>query len=96
MSDQEAVVKSVNAIKKGPKVLKLYMDMCAKCGTCATVCPVYYGNQDPKYNPAKRSDLIRSLYKKHNTTSGKVLGGLVGAEDFDHCYVIGLAAGVRD
>jgi Fe-S oxidoreductase len=83
MSDKEAVVKSISAIKKGPKVLKLYMDMCAKCGTCASVCPVYYGSSETKYNPAKRSDLIRAIYKKHNTTAGKMLGGLVGASDFD-------------
>ena len=82
MSDREQVVNSINAIKKGPKVLNLYMDMCAKCGTCASVCPVYYGKQDPKYNPAKRSDLIRKIYKKHNTTAGRVFGALAGAEDF--------------
>jgi Fe-S oxidoreductase len=80
---REEVVKSISAIDKGPKVLKLYMDMCAKCGTCASVCPVYYGDQDSKYNPANRSDLIRKIFKKHNTLSGKVLGGLAGAEDFD-------------
>ena len=83
MSDQEAVVNSINGIKKGPKVLRLYMDMCAKCGTCASVCPVYQGKRDPKYNPANRSDLIRGIYKKHNTLAGRLLGGLVGAKDFD-------------
>ncbi|MCP4606504.1 MAG: (Fe-S)-binding protein [Proteobacteria bacterium] len=82
MSHETEVINSISAIKKGPKVLNLYMDMCAKCGTCATVCPVYYGDQDSKYNPANRSDLIRKIYKKHNTLSGKVLGGLVGAKDF--------------
>lgn len=83
MSHQADVEKSINAIKNGPKVLKLYMELCAKCGTCATQCPVYYGKQDPDYNPAKRSDLIRKIYKKHNTISGKALGGLVGAENFN-------------
>ena len=82
MSHEEQVVNSISAIKKGPKVLKLYMEMCAKCGTCATVCPVYYGSDEAKYNPANRSDLIRKIYKKHNTVSGKVLGGLAGAEDY--------------
>ncbi len=82
MSNETNVVNSISAIKKGPKVLKLYMDMCAKCGTCATVCPIYFGDEDPKYNPANRSDLIRKIYKKHNTLSGKVFGGLAGAEDF--------------
>jgi Fe-S oxidoreductase len=83
MSDHEAVVGSINAIKKGPKVLKLYMDACVKCGTCASVCPVYYGKQDPKYNPANRSDQIRRIYKKHNTWAGRLFGGLSGAKDFD-------------
>ncbi len=83
MSNETDVVKEISAIKKGPKVLKLYMDMCAKCGTCATVCPVYYGDDDAKYNPANRSDLIRKIYKKHNTATGKVLGSLAGAEDYN-------------
>ena len=83
MSHRETVVNSINGIKKGPRVLKLYMEMCVKCGTCASVCPVYNGKQEPKYNPANRSDLIRNIYKKHNTMAGKLLGGLGGAKDFD-------------
>jgi len=75
------VVDAITAIDKGPRALKLYMEMCARCGTCAEVCPVYYGKQDPKYNPVLRSDLIRSIYKKHCTTTGKLLGELAGARD---------------
>ena len=83
MSHAQAVVDEIKAIDDGPKALKLYMQMCAKCGTCASQCPVYYGDDDKKNNPAQRSDLIRKIYKKHCTTSGKLLGGLVGARDFD-------------
>ena len=83
MSERQTVISSVGAIKQGPKALRLYMEMCAKCGTCASVCPVYYGKPDPKYNPANRSDLIRSLYKRYNTRSGKLLGRLAGAQGFD-------------
>jgi len=84
MNEQEQkVLGAINAIKHGPKSLRLYMDLCAKCGTCAQVCPVYYGKQDPKYNPANRSDLIRKLYRRHNTLAGKLLGGLAGAQGFD-------------
>jgi Fe-S oxidoreductase len=78
----EEVVSAIAAIKGGPKVLKLYMEMCARCGTCSVQCPVYYGSPERKYNPTLRSDLIRSVYKKHNTVSGKLLGGVVGARDF--------------
>jgi len=87
MADQDnnikkTVVESVNAIKDGPLPLELYMDICAKCGTCATVCPIYYGSDDESRNPAVRSDLIRQLYKRYNTVTGKLLGDLSGFEDF--------------
>ena len=80
---KETVINSVNAIKNGPLPLRMYMDICAKCGTCASVCPVYYGSPDKTKNPAERSDLIRRLYKRYNTFSGKVLGDHSGYEDFD-------------
>jgi len=79
---RQAVLKAVTAIDNGPKVLKLYMEACAKCGTCSTVCPIYAGRADKDYNPAWRSDLIRRIYKKHCTTAGKLLGSLVGAGDY--------------
>ncbi|TET39279.1 MAG: (Fe-S)-binding protein [Planctomycetota bacterium] len=79
---KEAVIKSISAMKEGPLPLRMYMDMCVKCGTCATVCPIFYGSDEKKYNPAERSDLLRSIYKKHNTITGKLFGGLVGARDY--------------
>ncbi|MHC4777962.1 MAG: 4Fe-4S dicluster domain-containing protein, partial [Planctomycetota bacterium] len=79
---KEKVLASIKAIDSGPRFLKMYMDMCIKCGTCAEQCPVYFGSDKKKYNPSARSDLIRSIYKKHNTVAGKLLGGLVGARDF--------------
>ena len=80
---REEVVKAITAIDNGPKVLKLYMEMCARCGTCADQCPVYQGEPTDLRNPVLRSDLIRSVFKKHKTTSGKLFGRMVGAEDFD-------------
>lgn len=86
MSDnntKEKVVNAINAIRKGPRAMRMYMEMCAKCGTCATVCPVYYGKSEKRYNPAERTDVIRRIYRKHNTLSGKLFGRLAGAEDFE-------------
>ncbi len=54
----KTVVEEVGAIKNGPLPLQLYMDICAKCGTCASVCPVYYGSQEKTLNPAERSTTV--------------------------------------
>jgi Fe-S oxidoreductase len=77
------VVNLIKGIQKGPRALQMYMDMCAHCGTCASVCPVYFGRSEERYNPVVRTDLIRRIYKKYCTPSGRLFGGLAGAEDFD-------------
>ncbi|MCP5116530.1 MAG: (Fe-S)-binding protein, partial [bacterium] len=80
---KSTVIAMIKAIDKGPRAVQMYMEMCAKCGVCAAVCPVYYGAPEKRYNPAERTEIIRRVYKKYNTTSGRLLGKLVGAEDFD-------------
>ncbi|MGD2216694.1 MAG: (Fe-S)-binding protein [Gemmatimonadales bacterium] len=77
------VVESIRAMKDGPRPMRMYMEMCVKCGTCASVCPVYYGKSEKRYNPAERTDLIRRIYRKYNTLSGRLFGRFAGAEDFD-------------
>ncbi len=37
---RQGVVDACKSMKNGPRVLRLYMEMCAKCGTCADQCPV--------------------------------------------------------
>ena len=79
----QKVTAACTAIAKGPKVLKLYMETCVRCGTCAEVCPVYQGEPTRLRNPVIRSDLVRAVYKKHCTMSGRVFGSMVSAYDFD-------------
>ena len=74
--EKETVVKAIEAIENGPAVLRIYMEICAKCGTCAEQCPTYYGSPEKARNPAARSDLIRSIYKRQKTLGGKLLGNL--------------------
>jgi len=80
---RQAVIEACKDIDNGPLVLKLYMEMCARCGTCAEQCPVYRGDPTELRNPAKRTDLIRGVFKKHMTVSGNLFGNAVGAADFD-------------
>jgi Fe-S oxidoreductase len=86
LSDAEitnTVVHAIRAIRDGPRALRLYMDSCVKCGTCASVCPVYFGKSEKRYNPAERTDIIRRIFRRHTTLSGRMFGKLAGAEDFD-------------
>lgn len=67
------VIEAVKAIKDGPRALQLYMDICAKCGTCAKQCHVCQGDPQRHTNPAFRSDHLRQLYKSYQSVAGKIL-----------------------
>jgi [DsrC]-trisulfide reductase subunit K len=59
----------------------LFMDICVRCGACADKCHFFLGSGDPKNMPVVRAELIRSVYRKYFTASGKILGGLAGARE---------------
>lgn len=61
--------------------VQLTMDYCAKCNTCSEACHVYEAaNNHELYRPIFRSEILRKIYKKHFTASGKLLGKFVGAD----------------
>ena len=62
---------------------KIFMDICVRCGACADKCHFYIATGDPKNMPVLRAELLRSVYKKYFTTSGKFLGRLAGARELD-------------
>ncbi|MBF0333164.1 MAG: (Fe-S)-binding protein [Alphaproteobacteria bacterium] len=61
--------------------LPVFLDSCVKCGSCADKCHYFLGTGDPKNMPVARQDLFRSVYRKHFTPAGKLLGDLVGARE---------------
>ena len=83
---EERVVRFLSTLQDilGAKIYNLpldtYLGTCAKCNNCAEQCQVYQTSRDQRDLPAWRSDLLRKVYKKYFTTSGKLLGRLVGAE----------------
>ncbi|MDH5655175.1 MAG: (Fe-S)-binding protein, partial [Spirochaetia bacterium] len=62
---------------------KLFMDICVRCGACADKCHFFQGTGDPKNMPIVRTELMRSVYKKHFTVGGKIFGKLAGARELD-------------
>jgi Fe-S oxidoreductase len=63
--------------------LKLFMDICVRCGACADKCHFFIGSGDPKNMPVMRAELLRSLYRKNFTIGGKLLGKLAGARELN-------------
>ena len=61
--------------------LRLFMDICVRCGACADKCHFFIGSGDPKNMPVLRAELLRSVYRKDFTLAGKVLGRINGARE---------------
>lgn len=63
------------------RTFKVFMDICVRCGACADKCHFFIGSGDPKNMPVLRAELLRSIYRRYFTTSGKLLGRTAGARD---------------
>ncbi len=61
--------------------LRVFMDICVRCGACADKCHFFIGTGDPKNMPVLRAELLRSIYRKEFTTAGKILGRFAGARE---------------
>ena len=61
--------------------LRVFMDICVRCGACADKCHFFIGSGDPKNMPVLRAELLRSVYRKEFTTAGKILGKFAGGRE---------------
>ena len=53
---------------------RLFMDICVRCGACADKCHFYLGSADPKNMPVARAELMRSVYRRYFTLTGRIFG----------------------
>ena len=60
---------------------RLFMDICVRCGACADKCHFYLGSADPKNMPVARAELIRSVYRRYFTLTGRMFGTLAGGRE---------------
>ncbi len=60
---------------------RVFLDICVRCGACADKCHFFIGSGDPKNMPVLRTELLRSIYRRYFTFSGRVLGKLAGARE---------------
>ena len=62
---------------------RLFMDICVRCGACADKCHFYLGSADPKNMPVMRAELMRSVYRRYFTLTGRFFGALAGGRETD-------------
>ncbi|RVU84056.1 (Fe-S)-binding protein [Leucothrix sargassi] len=78
---KEAALDKLDELRGKYRSLQLYLDICVKCGACTDKCHYYLGSGDPKNMPVARQDLLRNVYRRYFTFSGKYFPKLVGATD---------------
>jgi Fe-S oxidoreductase len=76
---QEIIHKGFKERLDKYRSLKVFMDVCVRCGACADKCHFFIGTGDPKNMPVLRAELLRSIYRNDFTLAGKILGKLAGA-----------------
>ncbi len=73
----------------------LTLELCVKCGTCGEACSVYTASGRKEiYHPVYRSEMLRRIWKRYFTLSGKIFRGLAGAKDVTEDDINALAEAV--
>jgi Fe-S oxidoreductase len=73
------------ALLKMPADGKLvtHLNACVHCGLCAESCMFYKETEDDRYIPARKVELVSSLYRRYCTLTGKTVPFLVNAKELD-------------
>jgi Fe-S oxidoreductase len=78
---QEKAIAKFKQLLGRYRSLRLFMDICVRCGACADTCQFYRGTGDPKNMPMARAELLRRVYRRYFTVAGRLLGEAVDASD---------------
>jgi Fe-S oxidoreductase len=78
---QEKAIAKMGDLLTKYRSLQVYMDSCVKCGACTDKCHYFLGTGDPNNMPVGRQDLMRKVYRRYFTFTGKYMPWLVGAID---------------
>ncbi|MHB8840281.1 MAG: sulfate reduction electron transfer complex DsrMKJOP subunit DsrK [Candidatus Aquicultor sp.] len=78
---KEIVLNGMQERLEKYRSFRLFMDICVRCGACADKCQFYLGTGDPKNMPVLRAELMRSVYRRYFTTSGKLMGKYAGGRE---------------
>ena len=77
---QRLAVRKLDELCRQRRSLRLFLDVCVRCGACADQCQFFLGTGDPNNMPVARAELLRKVYRRHFTLGGKLAGRLAGAQ----------------
>lgn len=80
---QEKGIAKLGELLEKNQALRVYMDICVRCGACTDKCQFYLGTGDPQNFPVARAELLRSVYRRYFTPAGQLFPELSDAADFD-------------
>ncbi len=78
---QEVAINKMGELLGKYRSLRVFLDICVKCGACTDKCHYYLGTTDGNNMPVARQDLMRRVYRRYFTLAGKYFPKLVGAVD---------------
>ena len=78
---QDKAIARLGELLQESRALRVYLDACVRCGACTDKCHYFLGTGDPNNMPVARQNLLRKVYRRYFTLSGKLFPWLVGAED---------------
>jgi Fe-S oxidoreductase len=63
--------------------LLTHVNSCVHCGLCAESCIYYMTTRDDRFTPARKVDIVSSVYRRYHSFIGKNLPWLVNARELD-------------
>ena len=85
---EERIHKGLEVLKRdvGSKLLT-HVNACVHCGLCADSCIYYKLKPDSHFVPAKKVDLLSSIFRRYNTPSGRLVPWLTKARKLDDATI---------
>ncbi len=59
------------------------LNSCVHCGLCAESCIYYMTTKDDRFTPARKVDIVCSVYRRYHTLTGRALPWLVNARELN-------------
>ena len=82
--NEETINKALEVFQNtsGSKLVT-HLNSCVHCGLCAESCIYYQATQDERLIPARKVDMVASIYRRYQTFTGKFFPSLVKARDLN-------------